>query len=115
MHKNAILSLFIMDREGVTAVTCNSCGMLVFLPGDVNNYTCSKCKLVVHLEEKVQQERRGYQPCSSLKSMRVLLTEWVRLCYVGNKQWMFSWKDKQEMYLNMSGRGKLLSKDIVLR
>ena len=43
-----------MVQEGVVAVTCNTCGMFVFLPEDMNNYTCSKCKLVVLLEEKVQ-------------------------------------------------------------
>ena len=44
-----------MESEGVAVVTCVSCGMFVFLPRDMNNYTCNKCKLVVLLEEKVQQ------------------------------------------------------------
>ena len=44
-----------MDTEGIAAVTRVSCGMFIFLPRDMNNYTCNKCKLVVLLEEKVQQ------------------------------------------------------------
>ena len=44
-----------MESEGFVAVTCVSCGMFVFLPRDMNDYTCNKCKLVVLLEEKVQQ------------------------------------------------------------
>ena len=44
-----------MECDGVTPVTCNSCGMFVFLPKDVTGYTCTKCKLVTCLENKVQQ------------------------------------------------------------
>ena len=66
-----------MDTKGVAAVTCVSCGMFVFLPRDMNNYTCNKCKLVVLLEEKVQQlEER----VSALRFMRASLIEWSRPC-----------------------------------
>ena len=44
-----------MESDIITPVTYNSCGMFVFLPQDVPGYTCTKCNLVAHLEDKVLQ------------------------------------------------------------
>ncbi|KAJ7335735.1 hypothetical protein JRQ81_013676 [Phrynocephalus forsythii] len=44
-----------MESEGADVVTYNTCAMFVILPKLMENYTCSKCKRVVLLEEKVQQ------------------------------------------------------------
>jgi len=48
-----------MEKERGTVVTCIICNMFTFLPEEIPNYICHKCKLVSLLEEKVQslQER----------------------------------------------------------
>lgn len=51
-----------MAAEGAEAVTCNICGMFVFLPEVKSSYTCSKCKMVVSLEEKIQGLRHASPP-----------------------------------------------------
>ncbi|XP_053225473.1 ran-specific GTPase-activating protein isoform X3 [Podarcis raffonei] len=44
-----------MDSEGATKVTCNTCAMSVFMPENVENYTCKQCKRIPLMKEKIEQ------------------------------------------------------------
>lgn len=44
-----------MNSKAAPAMPCNACAIMVFFPENVSHYTCSKCKLIALLEEKVQQ------------------------------------------------------------
>lgn len=54
-----------LESNGAAAITSNICATFVFLPKNGQNYTCSKCKLITLLEEKVQR-LEACQPHSEL-------------------------------------------------
>ncbi|KAJ7338436.1 hypothetical protein JRQ81_012090 [Phrynocephalus forsythii] len=62
-----------MDSEGAAVVTCNTCAMFVILAKHIENYTCSKCKLVALLEEKVQQLETRISKQQQIKELELFL------------------------------------------
>lgn len=62
-----------MESEGAAVVICNTCAMFLILPKRVENYTCSKCKLVALLEEKVQQLEARISNHQQIKELELFL------------------------------------------
>ena len=44
-----------MDGKGTAPMTCSNYAKFIFKPENVKTCSCSKCKLVALLEEKIQQ------------------------------------------------------------
>lgn len=45
-----------MEKEKNNMATCKVFAIFVFLPDEDANYACTKCKVIVLLEEKVEEQ-----------------------------------------------------------